>query len=217
MTTVWRNASRTISPVTRSCAVTNDANRERSSIAAGEVRGRRDRGSNIACPRQGQTSPHRCLLCPESPVRALTRLPDDTCVADDLHGMLDAMAGEAGFADYEALTAHEPSQGGPTAAELTERLARSSALDPARGSRTTASDTVRLLRAIWSDTAGSPSACARVRRAMEQQLTRHRIASAFDADITVFTRRPPGGTAEPARIDSAVGQVARILIDQLRR
>lgn len=171
----------------------------------------------------------------------------DTCVTDDLRGMLDGMAREAGFANYEALTGRVPGRAGePTAAAVNERLARSSALDPARGSRTTASDTVRLLRAIWSDTAADPSACARVRRAMEQQLTRHRIASAFGPDTTVaaksggllgvvrneaavvtypdghqyavavFTRRPPGVTTEPARIDRAIGQVARILIDHLQ-
>lgn len=170
-----------------------------------------------------------------------------TRVADSMRGMLDRMAEEVGFASYEALAAHDPaSAGGPTIAELRERLAGSSALDPTRGSYTTASDTVRLLGATWSDTAAAPSACARVRRAMTQQLTRHRIASGFGSDVVVaaksgglmgvvrneaavvsypdgqryclavFTRRPPGVTAEPALIDRVIGQVARGLVDQLR-
>ncbi len=125
--------------------------------------------------------------------------------------------------------------------DLLGKLARTAALDPARGSHTTASDTVRLLRAVWHDPAGGP-----VRQAMAQQLTRHRIASAFgpgfkvavksgglmgivrneagvvtypDGEryaVAVFTRLPPGTPTDPRLIDAAIGRIARSLTDRLR-
>ena len=157
-----------------------------------------------------------------------------TLITHDLRSMLDAMAVEAGFADYPALARS-------TAPGLRATLARTAALDPARGSRTTAFDTVRLLGAVWSDPAGGP-----VRDAMAQQLTRHRIASGFGAEVrvaaksgglmglvrneagvvtpadgdryavAVFTRVPPDDATDPARIDAGIGRIARQLVDRLR-
>src|SRR4051794_18819171 len=79
----------------------------------------------------------------------------DSVLVSDLRTMLDAMAVEAGFSDYAALVAYEPSApGDPDADEVRRRLASTAALDPARGSRTTARQSVRLLQAIWRDDAG---------------------------------------------------------------
>jgi beta-lactamase class A len=160
--------------------------------------------------------------------------------------MLDDMAQEAGFPDYSALVAYQPTSGAPSMQRVRQRLHVSAALDPTRRSHTTASDTVRLLQAIWTDTAASPPACASVRHAMGAQLTRHRIASGFGPDVTVaaksgglmglvrneagvitfpdgeqyavavFTRSKPDATVDPARIDAGIGCIARSLIDGLR-
>lgn len=106
-----------------------------------------------------------------------------TMVRSDLRTMLDDMAREVGFPDYAALAAHVPE--GPLArAALLSRLDLSAALDPERGSCTTAAETVRLLKAVWTEAAGHPGACAEVRRLMGQQLTRHRIASGFGRAVT---------------------------------
>jgi beta-lactamase class A len=171
-----------------------------------------------------------------------------TRITSDLRSTLEGMAADAGFIDYAALACHDPTVAGPPSTEeIRQRLERSAALDPTRGSRTTAADTVRLLQAIWIDTAATPTACARVRWAMAQQLTRHRIASGFGPQVAVaaksgglmgivrneagvvsfpdgqqyavavFTRRAPGLTTDPARVDAGIGRIAHILIDHLRR
>ncbi|MBU2665865.1 class A beta-lactamase-related serine hydrolase [Actinoplanes bogorensis] len=151
-----------------------------------------------------------------------------TRIVDDLRTMLDTMAAEVGFANYAALAR----------SDAAHDLSRTAALDPARGSHTTAADTVRLLRTVWADPAAGP-----VREAMAQQLTRHRIATGFGPRVrvaaksgglmgvvrneagvvtrpggdsyavAVFTRRPPGVTTDPARIDAAIGTIARHLVD----
>jgi Beta-lactamase enzyme family len=43
---------------------------------------------------------------------------------------------------------------------------------PGRATRTTPRDMATLLRLIWTDQAGPPAACLRVRKVMSQQLTR---------------------------------------------
>jgi beta-lactamase class A len=136
--------------------------------------------------------------------------------------------------------------GPPSDQEIRNVIATSDAINPGRGTRTTAAETVRLLRLIWTDTAAPSAACARVRWAMAHQLTRQRIASGFDSNaviaaksggllgvvrneagvvtfadgdsyaVAVFTRRPPDVRTDPARIDSAIGTIARSLIDRLR-
>ena len=170
-----------------------------------------------------------------------------TEVTTDLRTMLHDLAVEIGFGDYAALVAHDPKVDGPPSDEQVRiAIAGSTALDPRRGPRTTAREAVTLLQAIWTDSAGSPDACAAVRRTMGQQLTRHRIASGFGPDVAVaaksgglmgivrnevgvvtfpdgaayavavFTRREPGNTTEPAVIDAAIGRIARSLVDRLR-
>ena len=169
-----------------------------------------------------------------------------TRIISDLGTMLDQLAGEVGFDDYAGLAAHDPAADGPPSREeLVAGIAASAALDPGRGSRTTASDVVRLLRAIWTDAAGDPAACWRVREVMASQLTRARLASGFPASVgisaksggllgvvrnevgvvglpdgrayavAVFTRREPPNNTDPAVVDTAIGRVARALVDEL--
>jgi len=163
-----------------------------------------------------------------------------------LRAMLDAMAQEAGFADYPALADHDSAHRPPSPEQIRWRLHRSAALDPARGWCTTAAETVHLLQGVWADTAASPDACAAVRSGMARQLTRHRIASGFGPEVTVaaksgglmglvrneagvitfpdrqqyavavFTRSTPDTATDPARIDAGIGRIARTLIDDLR-
>jgi len=170
-----------------------------------------------------------------------------TEITSDLRTMLHDVAVEIGFGDYAALVAHDPRLDGPPSdAEVRVAIAGATALDPQRGTRTTPREAVGLLQAIWTDSAGSPDACAAVRRFMGQQLTRHRIASGFPPDVAVaaksgglmgvvrnevgvvtfpdgaayavavFTRREPGNPSEPAVIDAAIGQTARALVGRLR-
>jgi beta-lactamase class A len=169
-----------------------------------------------------------------------------TRITSDLRTMLDAMAREVGFTDYPALAAHDPAARPLSWEQIRRRLHDSAALDPARGWSTTARDTVRLLQAIWTDTAAAAPACASVRHAMAQQLTRHRIAAGFGPDVhvaaksgglmglvrneagvltfpdqqryavAVFTRSTPDTTTDPAHIDTGIGRIARALTNELR-
>jgi hypothetical protein len=171
-----------------------------------------------------------------------------THITADLRTTLDDIAGEAGFASYAAMVEHDPNtMGEPSAQQIEAAVVASAALDPSRGTRTTASDTVQLLQAIWTDRAGPRPVCASVRRSMARQLTRNRIASAFEAPVSVaaksggllgvvrneagvvsfpdggayavavFTRRPIDNRVDPAVIDTTIGTIGRILIDQLRK
>jgi hypothetical protein len=66
---------------------------------------------------------------------------------------------------------------------------------------------VRLLQGIWTDTAAEAAACASVRRAMGQQLTRHRIASGFGPDVKVAAKS--GGLMGLVRNEAGVMSVHR--------
>lgn len=118
-------------------------------------------------------------------------------------------------------------------------------IDPQRANASTARDVGSLLEAIWTNRAGPPGACAFVRWAMAQQLTRHRLASGFDQDgvqvaaksgtlpairneagvvtypdgrsylAAIFTRASSLSPNRP-QIDAAIGEVARTAIEHLR-
>ncbi len=117
-------------------------------------------------------------------------------------------------------------------------------LDPERTPSSTARDTVRLLEAIWTDTAGSAEACARVRSMMARQIWPHRMASGFGDGVlvagktgtlpairneagvvtypdgrqyavAVFTRSATLDDPQPA-VDAAIGTAARLAVDALR-
>jgi beta-lactamase class A len=169
-----------------------------------------------------------------------------TVITSDLLQLLEEVARDAGFPNYGALVAHDPAEAGPQSAQgVRQRIARTSALDPAHGSRTTAFEMVALLQAIWADRAAPPEACQRIRDAMAQQLTRNRIASGFNSTVkvaaksgglfgivrnevgvvtmpdgsayavAVFTRKDPDNNTDPAQIDEGIGQIASILVDHL--
>lgn len=112
--------------------------------------------------------------------------------------------------------------------------------------RTTPRDMTALLAALWDDSAASPVACAEMRRMLGLQVWPHRLASGFPDDAirvagktgtlpgirnevgvveyadggryaaAVFTVTERRAATIPA-IDAAIGSVARIAVDALRR
>ena len=68
------------------------------------------------------------------------------------------------------------------------RLMAADALVPERTTRTTPRDMATLLRLIWTDQAGPPPACRRVRELMGLQLTKHRLAASFPPPARVFAK-----------------------------
>jgi len=128
---------------------------------------------------------------------------DKTRVVADLSATLDAIAAEAGFADYVSMVAHDPATMGEPSLEAIEAAVFGSApLDPGRGTRTTAFETVCLLQQIWTNEAAPDAACASVRRLMAHQLTRNRIASGFSAPVAVAAKS--GGLLGVVRNEAGV-------------
>jgi beta-lactamase class A len=111
-----------------------------------------------------------------------------TVVESDVQTMLDSIGQDLGCASWADLLAWEAEASAEESAQADRRLLAARALDPARGTRTTARDMVRLLRLIWAGEAGPSSACDRVKALMAQQLTRHRIASAFRPPVRVAAK-----------------------------
>ncbi|RSM81091.1 serine hydrolase [Amycolatopsis sp. WAC 01375] len=130
------------------------------------------------------------------------------------------------------------------AAATPEQLWKLSVLDPERTTASTAREITTLLDAIWTDRAGDPAACERVRAIMAQQIWPHRISSGFPAGVTiaaktgtlpavrneagvvtdvdgrryavaVFTRAESLADRLPA-VDSAIGEAARLAVAHLR-
>lgn len=104
-----------------------------------------------------------------------------TVIGTDLHDLIDSLARDAGFPDWAAYE-----QSGDVAAD--ERIRQASALQPDAPLRTTPRDMTRLLRLIWTDQAGPPEACARVRWLMTRQVTRDRIRLGFGPDVGVAAK-----------------------------
>jgi len=159
----------------------------------------------------------------------------DTYLEGGCMQLLDAVAQDLGFRDWEAVLAAE---GDVSSADLM----RSRTFDPARTTRTTAREMTGLLAAIWRD--GSEAA-AEVRTLMEQQVTRDRLAAGFPADvrvaaksgswlrvvrnevgvaeypderryaIAVFTRTAAPHARRPD-VDRAIGDAARAAVESLR-
>ncbi|RSN20692.1 serine hydrolase [Amycolatopsis sp. WAC 01416] len=130
------------------------------------------------------------------------------------------------------------------AAATPEQLWKLSVLDPERTTASTAREITTLLDAIWTDRAGDPAACERVRAIMAQQIWPHRISSGFPAGVTiaaktgtlpavrneagvvtdvdgrryavaVFTRAESLADRLPA-VDSAIGEAAGLAVAHLR-
>ena len=104
----------------------------------------------------------------------------NTVIAADLRTIVNSIGHDAGFKDWDAIWewAAQP-HSEDDEARLTVRMAAANALIPSRTTRTTPREMATLLRLIWSDDAGPPQACERVRQLMGRQLTKHRLAAAF--------------------------------------
>nr|WP_042178448.1 serine hydrolase [Kibdelosporangium sp. MJ126-NF4]CEL13185.1 secreted beta-lactamase [Kibdelosporangium sp. MJ126-NF4]CTQ98875.1 secreted beta-lactamase [Kibdelosporangium sp. MJ126-NF4] len=125
-----------------------------------------------------------------------------------------------------------------------DQMWKLSVLDPERTTSSTPREITALLDAIWTDRAGDPAACERVRKIMAQQIWPHRISSGFPAGVAiaaktgtlpavrneagvvtdvdgrryavaVFTRAESLADRLPA-VDSAIGEAARLAVDHLR-
>ncbi|MFE5508854.1 serine hydrolase [Amycolatopsis japonica] len=130
------------------------------------------------------------------------------------------------------------------AAATEEQMWKLSVLDPERTTSSTPREITALLDAIWTDRAGDPAACERVRTIMAQQIWPHRISSGFPSGVAiaaktgtlpavrneagvvthvdgrryavaVFTRAESLADRQPA-VDSALGEAARLAVDHLR-
>jgi beta-lactamase class A len=162
----------------------------------------------------------------------------DTVIVNDLRGLIDSIIEDAGVPSLAALWSLPPE-------DRDVRLGRCRALQPDRATRTTARDMTHLLRGIWRDEAAPAEACAEVRRLLGQQAS-YRLAVGFPDSIrvqaksgslmgrirnevgvvtypdggsyavAVFTRSLSGASRQPA-IDQAIGAVAALAVEQLRR
>jgi beta-lactamase class A len=103
-----------------------------------------------------------------------------TVIVSDLATTIHGIAEAAGFRNWHQLTTwsngpHDPAEQDA----VTRRVRAAPQMQPETATRTTARDMTQLLRLIWRNEAAPPDGCARIRRLMAQQLTRHRIASGF--------------------------------------
>jgi beta-lactamase class A len=169
-----------------------------------------------------------------------------TVIVSDFHTLIDSIGQEAGWADWAEMVSQDPANfSREEVAAGEERIRACNAVrQPHLTTRTTAREMARLMRLIWRDEAGPAAACGRVRQDMAHQLTRHRLASAFDAGVqvaaksggligiirnevgvisypsgaryaaAVFTRAHSAGRGEPA-INAAIGAAAAAAIGVL--
>lgn len=168
-----------------------------------------------------------------------------TTILGGCRAILDSVAADLGYKTWRSA---EQAYAEMTPAELAEAARHRPPLratDPDTSTRTTPRETTALLGAIWRDEAGPTQACVEVRQLMAQQLTRHRIASAFPSDVlvsaksgslfgeirneagvaeypdggryavAVFTRSRSTDPRQPA-IDAAIGEAAHLAVDLLR-
>jgi beta-lactamase class A len=168
-----------------------------------------------------------------------------TTILGGCRALLDSVAADLG---YETWRRAEEAYDEMTPSELAETARNRPPLratNPDTATRTTPREATALLSAIWRDEAGPKEACAEVRRLMAQQLTRHRIASAFPSTVlvsaksgslfgeirneagvveypdggryavAVFTRSLSRDPRQPA-IDAAIGETAQLAVELLR-
>ncbi|HEV7963655.1 MAG TPA: serine hydrolase [Actinoplanes sp.] len=108
-----------------------------------------------------------------------------TVITGSLQELLDSIGGDLGFAGWRDLQEADDPE---VVAGLQRRLATVNAFVPEQTTRTTARDMTALLRLIWRDEAGPAQACAQVRRLMAAQVTRHRLAAGFPAEVRVSAK-----------------------------
>jgi beta-lactamase class A len=124
-----------------------------------------------------------------------------TVVAADLRTIINCIGHAAGFAGWDAMVAWAERPHSVDEEEaMVRRMMAADALIPERTTRTTPRDMANLLRLIWSDHAGPPQACQRVRQLMRHQLTKHRLAAAF----------PP-----PARVSAKSGSLVGVIRNEI--
>lgn len=124
-----------------------------------------------------------------------------TVIAADLRTVINSIGQAAGFASWDAMSAwNEQPHSADEEDHVLRRLMAADALVPERTTRTTPRDMATLLRLIWTDQAGPPSACRRVRELMGQQLTKHRLAAGF----------PP-----PARVSAKSGSLVGVVRNEI--
>ena len=113
----------------------------------------------------------------------------NTIITADLRTTVNSIGHDAGLKDWDAIWewAAQP-HSEDDEARLTVRMAAASALIPSRTTRTTPREMATLLRLIWSDDAGPPQACERIRQLMGRQLTKHRLAAAFPPPARVAAK-----------------------------
>jgi beta-lactamase class A len=165
-------------------------------------------------------------------------------------GVLDLRATRVVGCCRDLFGAMEEDAGTDDPEELAVRLAepavrdRLRVLDPARTSRSTPREMTTLLRAVWTDAAAGPAACAEMRRALGLQVWPHRLAAGFPSDdvrvsgktgtlpglrnevgvvelpsgaryaVAVFTRSDSPAFVLP-QADAAIGRAARVAVDAL--
>ena len=124
-----------------------------------------------------------------------------TVITADLRTVINSIGHAAGFAGWDAMWAwNEQPHSADEEDQLLRRLMAADALVPERTTRTTPRDMATLLRLIWTDQAGPPAACRRVRELMGQQLTRHRLAAGI----------PP-----PARVSAKSGSLVGVVRNEI--
>ena len=161
---------------------------------------------------------------------------DSTRIRGGPRESVESLFADVGAADEAEFAALFPALDAP-------RLARLSVRDPDRTSAATPRDMTRLLTLVWRDAAGAPAACAQVRQLMRWQAYWHRLAAAFDDEVTVAAKSgsvldirneigvvgyPDGrryavavftsggwGMRRPD-VDHAIGQAARRAVELLR-
>jgi len=113
----------------------------------------------------------------------------NTIITADLRTTVNSIGHDAGLKDWDAIWewAAQP-HSEDDEARLTVRMAAANALIPSRTTRTTPREMATLLRLIWSDDAGPPQACERIRQLMGRQLTKHRLAAAFPPPARVAAK-----------------------------
>jgi beta-lactamase class A len=111
-----------------------------------------------------------------------------TVIAVDVGTLVNSIGQDAGFADWALMSAWAAKpHSRDEEDQVVRRMLACAALDPARTTRTTPRDMATLLRLIWSDQTGPPAACARIRHLMNQQLTKHRLATGFPPPARVLS------------------------------
>lgn len=126
-----------------------------------------------------------------------------TYLTGNMAATIDSIGDEAGFDGWAGLSAWLSTGPGPEGvAAVNARVRASTALAAATATRTTAREATTLLRLIWSDAAGPPQACLRVRQSMGCQLTKHRLAAGFPAPARVSAKS--GGLAGVVRNEIGV-------------